>query len=124
MTLSYSIRRGGGGEVASPERERGQGGAGRGVRVGPGQTLRAVGLLDRKGCPAEARQRRDRRGRQRWVRLQTFHLTLSDLCHHLIYYQGGESEKERDHMRARERQTKKRQHKASNSASSLVATAQ
>lgn len=65
----------------------------------------------------------DRQARQRWVLLQTFHLTLSDLCHHLIYYQGGETEKEGPHEGKREAD-KERQHKASNSAFSLVATAQ
>lgn len=65
----------------------------------------------------------ERQAGQRWVLLPTFPLTLSDLCHHLIYYKGGEAEKERPHEGKREAH-KERQHKASNSAFSLVATAQ
>lgn len=46
-----------------------------------------------------------RKGKQLRVLSQPLHLTLSDGCHHLIYYQGGERERERDCTGARERQT-------------------
>lgn len=102
MTLSYSTRWG----VALLGLEWGQGST-----MGPGleleqrqkltQALRWgywIGRLLSRST-AEVLQTR--------VLPQPLHLTLSDLCHHLIYYQGGETERERVRMRARERQTEK-----------------
>lgn len=96
MTLSYSTRLGGWG-VALPGAGVGPGEQdGSRVRVRTGteaHTGTVVGILDRKAA------------RQRHVR-QPPHLTLSDLCHHIIYNRGGRVRRERvrkrEHMRARE----------------------
>lgn len=81
----------------------------------------AVGLLDWKAAMHQHIRRKTGKATLRLT--QPLHLTLSDLCHHLLYYQGRETEKEGPHEGKREAD-RARQYKASNSAFSLVATAQ